>query len=1054
MASDLTTPCVHCGYAIEPGAKFCGGCGRPKTLPSAFGHYAQTFLQSTAPSGLVKHIQRSANAILGERKHVTVLFADILESTPLIDKLDPEEALDILGPLLRALMDAVHQHGGFVNQTLGDGVMALFGAPIASEDHAVQACSAALAMREAVERLNRKTGSNIAIRIGVNSGQVVIHSLGSNLAMNYDAVGTTVHLAARVEEIATAGKIVLAAPTWRLAEGFIEAIPRGLTRLKGFSEPVETFELVAVRNRTRWQVRSSRGLSLLVGRGGGLRRLADAAERAMAGDGQALLFCGAAGLGKSRLVHDFIGRLPGDWTVMETACVPQQANSSYHPVASLIRGLFRIEPDDAHESVAARTRDMMRALGPAAQAYHPAVLSLLDIECDDPDWGRLEPTERRNRIIEAIKALVFHQERLTPLAIVIEDIHWIDAETSLFLHGLASDLRDRRILLIATQRPGAREVGGALARIDVSPLDEQNAHRLLDWLMGKDASLIMLKRTLVAKAQGNPLFLEELVESLKERKVLVGEPGGYRAVSPALNVDVPPTIASVLAARIDLLDGLPKTLLQTAAVIGRRAPVDLLAEMVGAPAGQLAGELDMLERADFLRRGEGPAADYHFKHELTREVAYNSMLMGMRRSLHAKAVEIIEARCADRLDEYSDRLADHAFHAGLWEKAVPYQLRSCRRALRRGAFQEAIAAFTRGMETLSHWPASRARNKAEVDFRLSVVSALEPLGRHRQIADVLRAARTLADGLDPVRMTAVNCQLATALWRLGEHDAAMAAGEAATRVAKLIGDPALNFAAMHSIAIVHHERGNFAGAIAALEQCFAYETPQLDEKRAGWAAFPTVVARTFMADTLIETGDLDRAEVMAEEASRRAETADHAYSRANINHVLGRLRTAQGRTGEAIALLKRSWQDVLEREMAQMYPIFAARLGEAYLAAGDVDAAIEIMSAPEKLDAPLAEHAFGWRYLFLAQGRAYLAVGRHAEARSAAERALDLSVERGEPPQQAYALKLLGDIALARGEAGADEYFRKAHDLARHCGMRPLLAQCRAAQADLAAQHA
>ena len=1039
--------------------RFCGGCGRPKALPSAFGHHALTFLQSTVPAGLVKHIQRSGNAILGERKHVTVVFADILESTAMIDKLDPEEALDVLGPPLRLLMDAVHQHDGFVNQTLGDGIMALFGAPIASEDHAVQACRAALAMRQAIQTLNQQSGSKIAIRIGINSGQVVIHSIGSNLAMNYDAVGKTVHLAARMEDAAARNTIVLTAATHRLADGFIKATPRGLAKVKGVSEPVEMFELTEVRKRTRWQVRSSRGLSMLVGRRDNLRDLTDAVERTAAGAGKALTLCGAAGLGKSRLVHDFIRHLSDDWTVFETACVPQGVNSSYHPVSALIRNIFRIGPDDTPERVTERATEMMGRLGPAMSAFLPPVLSLLDIDSDDAAWRELEPTERRNKIVEAIKALVFNQAQLTPLLILVEDIHWIDAETRLILHGVATALRHKRILLLATQRPVSKPVDRGLVRIDLDPLDEPTSRQLLDWLMGKDGSLGPLKKTLLAQAQGNPLFLEELVQALKDQEVLHGLPGNYRVASPAVRVDLPQTISSVLAARIDLLDGMPKTLLQTAAVIGSAVPVALLAGMVGVPAEDLAGQLDALEDADLLRPSKGPGpAEYTFKHELTREVAYNTMLLGLRRSLHGKAVEIIETRFADRLNEHIDRLADHAFLAELWEKAVPYQLRSCRRALKRGAYYDAITLFERGLETLSHWPPSPARTKAEIDFRLTVVIALEPLGRHRQIAAVLREARTLADALtDPLRSTYVNCQLATALWRLGEHDAAMAAAQAATATAEQIQEPSLTFAAVHAIGFVHHEQGDFVKAVEVHERCFRYETPQLDLKRAGWAAYPTVMVRTFLADSLIELGEFDRAEVMAEEASRRAETANHAYSRANINHVLGRLRTAQGRHDEAIVLLRQTWQICLELEMVQMYTMFAARMGEAYLAAGDVDAAIEILSAPEKLDGPLAEHTFGWRYLFIAQGHAFVSAGRIPEAKTVAERALTLACDRGEPPQQAYALRLLGDIAVATDGAlspAAADYYRRAFDLAQQCQMRPLMTRCDEALAGLAPRQA
>ncbi len=1037
---------------MGPDVNFCGGCGRPKTLPSAFGHHAQTFLQSSVPPGLAKHIQRSGNAILGERKHVTVVFADILESTQLIDQLDPEEALGVLAPLLRLLMDAVHQHEGFVNQTLGDGIMALFGAPIASEDHAVQACRAALAMRAAVDEHTRKTGANVAIRIGINSGQVVIHSIGSNLAMNYDAVGKTVHLAARMEEIAERNTIVLAADTYHLAEGFIKANSRGPTRVKGMADAIETFELTELRKRTRWQARSARGLSLLVGRDAELHTLNEAVASAAAGKGQALLISGEAGQGKSRLVHDFIRNLSADWIVLETACAPQRVTSSYYPVTTVIRSMFSIGPDDTPAQIASRVPVVLGRFGPEAMAFLPAVLSLLDIDSDDRSWKKLAPTERRTKIIEAVKALVLHQERLTPLVILVEDVHWMDVESLLIMNSMVAALHDARIILIATQRPDSKPVDRGLARIDLEPLDLDASSHLLDWLMGRDASLGAIKKTILAQAQGNPLFLEELVQALKDRKALVGQPGNYRVASPMARIDIPQTISSVLAARIDLLDGLPKTLLQTSAVIGSDVSITLLSGMVGVAPDELAGELETLEHADFLRRNKTTAsAEYSFKHELTREVAYNTMLLGLRRSLHAKAVEIIETRFADRPDEHLDRLADHAFLAEQWQKAVPYQLRSCRRALKRGAYPDAITIYERALETLSHWLPSPDKTRVEFDFRLTAVIALEPLGQHRRIAEVLREAQRLAYASnDALRITAVNIQLAIALWRLGEHEPALAAAKAAKVIADQIQVPTLTFAAPFVIGIIHHEMGDFAKAVELHEQCLKSETPEIDQKRAGWAAYPSVMLRAFLAASQIELGDLERAAAFAEDARQRAEAANDAYSRATINHVLGRLLTVQGRPEEAIALLKQTWHECLEREMVQMYPTLAARMGEAYLAAGDVEAAIEITSAPEKLDVPLAEHTWGWRYLFVAEGRAMLAAGRAADAHAAAELALALAQERGEPPQQANALKLLGDIVAATGvPSEARDYYRRAYELAQQCGMKPVMVQCEEAQARL-----
>ena len=496
--------------------------------------------------------------------------------------------------------------------------------------------------------------------------------------------------------------------------------------------------------------------------------------------------------------------------VLETACVPQHTQSSYYPISDLIRHMFGIDIDDTPDTVARRIKEQIVSLDPKLSKYLPAISSVLDISVEDQEWKNLEPTEKRREIIEAITALILFQERRTPLLIIVEDVHWIDSETRIILHNVLSLLRGLRIFLVMTQRPEGNLADPDLLRLELSALAEVASQEMLDRLIGRDVTLQSIRSRIVAKAQGNPLFLEELVQSLAETGSFEGEPGDYRLSKPAERIDIPQTIHTVLAARIDRLDGLPKTLLQTSAVIGADVSIALLSGMLEVPASKISGYLKELEEADFLRRVKRVGSEYSFKHELIREVAYGTMLLGTRRSLHAKAVATIESRFGDRLDEHIDRLADHAFMAGLWEKAVPYQLRSCRRAVRRGANQDAIGIYHRGLETLSHWPPSAAKVRAEIDFRLIVVIALEPLGKHRLIADVLREARELDDpSNDPIRNAAVNCQLAVALWRIGEHDNAMEAAKAASGIAQRIADPALTFASLHNIGMVLHETGAY-----------------------------------------------------------------------------------------------------------------------------------------------------------------------------------------------------------------------------------------------------
>jgi len=1015
---------------------------------------ALAFLQSHVPAQMLARIRRSANSMLGERKHVTVLFADLRGSTSMVEGMDAEHALEIIGPAVGLMMDAVHQNDGLVNQTRGDGIMALFGAPLSHEDHAVRACFAALAIRDGIRTMAQRVAHELVVRIGLNSGQVVIHSIGSDLAMHFEAAGLTTHLAARMEQLAAPGTVLLTAATLELAKGFIEVNPKGHQSLRGVSAPVNTFELTGVPARTRWQVRSARGLSVMVGREAELDVLNEARVRAEAGNGQTVIVGGPPGFGKSRLVHDFIRQLPSHWIVRETVCSSARMHSSYHPISSLVRALYRIRPGDGPEAVASYLRDRLEPRNPALLPYVPAILSLLDVESEEPEWRKLDASERRQHVLAAVRTGVMDMQQRAPLLLLIEDLQWADAETKLIFDDIAGSLGAARILLLATERSesSTSKVAGGAIQLPLTPLGAEEATALVDWLMGGDISLTQVKRLVLAQAQGNPLFLEELIQSLKDAGTLIGDRGRYRLSQSVDRLTMPETVHLVLAARIDLLDSMPKSLLQTASVIGRDVSIALLSKMAGLSAQDLTPYLQTLESADFLYQlGSDPELEYSFKHELTREVAYGTLLLATRRQLHAKAIEIIEQDTTHRPEGQIDRLAEHAYHAELWEKAVPYLLRSGRRAVKRAAHRDAVNILERGIKTLSHLPPSDAKTNSEIDFRLSLIVPLEPLGRHRRIAEVLREAGKFTDPCkDPRRAAAVNCQLAVGLWRLGEHDEAMAAAQSALAIAERITDKPLMFAALHNIGIVEHELGNFAKAVALHRDCLAQEPPDLDIKRVGWASLPSVVLRTFLADSLIELGEIAEADRMGEDGGRRADDADHAYSRAMINHVRGRIRVLQGRPAEAVALLDEAWRTCLNLEMIQQFPIIAARLGEAHLAAGHTEASMEILSAPEKLDIPLAENTFGWGQLYLAQGATLLAMGRPADGLSAADRALRLGNLRGERPLRAYAMKLIGDIARVSRELGLSEpkvYLESALELAEACQMRPLAADCRKALA-------
>jgi class 3 adenylate cyclase len=568
------------------------------------------------PRHLAEKILTSRTALEGERKHVTVLFADLKSSLELLADRDPEDAKRILDPVLERMMESVHRYEGTVNQVMGDGIMALFGAPIAHEDHAVRGCYAALRMQDAIRRfteeLRRTQGLEVQIRVGLNSGDVVVRSIGSDLRMDYTAVGQTTHLAARMEQLATPGTIRLTAETLRLAEGFVQVKPLGPIPVKGLGESVEVFELLgAAGARTRLQAARVRGLTRFVGRDAELEQLRQAAWQAQRGRGQVMAVVGEPGVGKSRLYDEFIhshdvqgvaGSRAG-WLVLEAGSVSYGKATPFLPLTEMLRAYFRIDDRDDTRSVRAKVTGTLLTLDRALEDAVPAVLWLLDALEPGDAFLVLDPARRHQRALDSVKRLVLRESQVQPLLLVFEDLHWIDAETQRVLDSLVESLPTARVLLAVNYRPEYRHDWGnktyyRQTRID--PLPPESADELLKTLLGHHRSVESLTPLLIEQTEGNPLFLEESVRTLVETHVLVGEPGAYRLARPVEAVQMPPTVQAILAARIDRLDPELKRLLQAASVIGKDVPVVLLGAIAEIGEDDLRRALAELQTAEFL----------------------------------------------------------------------------------------------------------------------------------------------------------------------------------------------------------------------------------------------------------------------------------------------------------------------------------------------------------------------------------------------------------------------------------------------------------------------
>ena len=766
--------CSNCRAELPGSAKFCLECGEP------VGPHIQTRSpDSYTPKHLAEKILTSKAALEGERKQVTVLFSDLKGSTELLADRDPEEARKLLDPVLEHMMEAVHRYEGTVNQVMGDGIMALFGAPLAQEDHAIRACYAALRMQETVKRyaedVRRSHGVTIQIRVGLNSGEVVVRSIGNDLHMDYTAVGQTTHLAARMEQLATPGSILLAPATLGLAESYIEAVSLGPIAVKGFAAPTDVHELTGVGTaRSRFQATALRGLSRFVGRDGEMALLDRALEDAGQGRGQLVAVVGEPGVGKSRLLWELThSHRTQDWLVLESRSVSYGKGLALLPVVELLRSYFQIEERDTPRTTREKVIGRIVALDRRLDDCVTALLALLGVNADDPEWDRLESMARRMRSLQAVKRLLLREAQVQPVLFLLEDLHWVDTETQALLDALVDGIPTARFLLVVNYRPeyGHGWVNKACYRqIRLESLPPSSAETFLLSLLGPDLELAPVARLLIDRTGGNPLFLEESVRALVETKALTGERGAYHPALPVGDMQVPLTVQAILTARIDRLLPDDKRLLQVAAVIGKECTLSLLERVADIPESVVRGGVARLQAAEFIHETDlFPDIVYAFKHTLTHDVSYHSLLRDARRSMHANVVNALEHLYGDRTDQHINVLAHHAVQGEVWDRAYRYSRAAATQAVRRAAFLEGRGLLEQALATIAHLPRTTERDDQELETSLELWSACFETAQFTRLRDLERRIGLLGRELSKEpRLAAVLVRLAQGPWGRGQ----------------------------------------------------------------------------------------------------------------------------------------------------------------------------------------------------------------------------------------------------------------------------------------------
>jgi class 3 adenylate cyclase/tetratricopeptide (TPR) repeat protein len=1011
------------------------------------------------PSHLAERILTSKSALEGERKQVTVLFADLKGSMELLADRDPEEARALLDPVLESMMEAVHRYEGTVNQVMGDGIMALFGAPLAHEDHAVRACYAALRMQEAVQQyaegVRRSEGLLVQIRVGLNSGEVVVRSIGSDLRMDYSAVGQTTHVAARLEQIASPGTTLVSGDTARLAEGYIDVRPLGAVNLRGLAAAAEVYELQgASAARTRFQAATARGLTRFVGRAAELEQVGRLLAQAAAGHGQVVGIVGEPGVGKSRLFHEITrSHRVLSWLVLESGSLSYGRATPYLPLVDLLRAYFHVAPRDDGRTIREKVSGQVLKLDRALDAVIPPLHALFDVSVDETEWQALDPVRRRQRTRDAVRTLLLRESQVQPLLLVFEDLHWIDSETQALLDGLVESVPGARLLLLVNYRPeyGHRWAGKTYyTQIRIDPLPAESAHDLLRTLLGPGPDVALLGRRLIEITEGNPLFLEETVRTLVETGVLTGSRGAHHLARPSEAIQIPPTVQALLAARIDRLPPDDKRLLQAAAVIGKDVPLALLEAVVEEPAPSLRVGLARLGAAELLYETRlFPDAEYTFKHVLTHDVAYGSLLGERRRALHLRIVDAIERLHADRLEEHIDALAHHSRRAEQWETALRYLRQAGARASGRLALREAADYLEQAVEAADHLPRSREVLQQSIDLRVALRGPLSNLGEIDRLRDHLSHGAVLALEIgDRVRLARI---------MLGQAAHAAMAGE--TRLGLDYATEAVTMAGEHPVAsnvrvvlgLVQFLRGDYhaaittlAGNVEGLRREAAPETGPL-----GFSA--SLASRTWLTLALTEAGRLQEAIALANEVVWEAEEGGNLYSVYRGYCALAASQLLRGEVASTIEPLRRAERIAVHADLQQTMDNAVGLLGHAHALAGRLDEALPLLETVvfvrKRRDAVTVLRDM----LFLVD--AYLRARRLDEARGSARQALDLARAFGQRGQEGHALRLLADVEAARDAAGeAESRFHDALVLASELRMRPLAAHCHAGLARLGRQ--
>lgn len=978
-----------------------------------------------------------------ERRQLTVMFCDLVGSTELSRRLDPEDLREVLRRYHDEVTNAVTRYEGYVARFLGDGVLAYFGWPQAYEDQAERAVRAGLDAVTVVRGVRLDHDEGLSARVGIATGQVVVGDLIGEVASDVQTVtGETPNLAARLQGVAKAGQVVIGSSTRRLLGTTFELEDLGPHHLKGFSEDVYAWGVVG-ESAAESRFEAARGgvLTRLVGREHELGLLQERWDLAKGGEGQIVLLSGEAGIGKSRMLQDFERKIGDEKRFnLRYQCSPHHTNSAFYPVIQRMRRAASISDDDSGETKLDKVEALLLPTEEDVKSVMPVFAALLSLPGEDR-FGPLDlsPQQLRYRTIEALIDQVLALSRRSPVLFVVEDAHWIDPSMGDYVGEIMPRIADQAVFMVISYRPEFTPIWSGhphLSLVALNRLGRKQAAEIAHSVGGQELMDAIIERIIV-RADGVPLYVEELTKSVLESYVAKDD--------TAADAAIPATLQSSLVARLDRLDD-AKEIAQVGAIIGRDFSYDLLAAVTNKTDSEISAALDRLVQSGLVFcRGIPPDAVYKFKHSLVQDAAYNTILISRRRRLHALIVEVLEAQSGVHLEEKIDLLAHHAYQGEVWEKAYTYLQQAGLKSMDRAAVREAVGQFEQALSAGAQLPETRESLERAIDLRFELRNALWSIGAFEEILNHLRDAEQLAEKLDdPRRIGWISVFRSASLWQIGRSTEARSAAEDALTINEAPKDLSLAIGANFYLGCAFVTSGDCRRAETFFQKVADSLEGELSRQRCGLPFVPSVVSRSWLVWALAERGEFDQAMRHGEVALQIAKEVGHPFNLAHIYYDLGYFYGVKGELDQAVDALEQAHALIREWKLTYLSPFITGFLGHVYALSGR---ATEGTSLLQQAVSDYQSMGLGlFRSLVGVQlGEALFLADRVGDAIAATERAMALARKRGERGHEAYALRLLAAIAahpdLSEAET-AQRRYGEARMLAETLGMRPLVAHC------------